>query len=189
MKELRQIPNIILTAEIDAIHIITEREFDNYFRTFKKPEETLEYNSFCSPAYKNGITCPMPADYGSRKYLINEIVNDIGFAYCLSLYLAYDFRFAPVNVEYFTNNDFDFVKEVLHKSLAGTNLKLYFVVSHFTQLRNNSIEGLKPEHYHILISQVKELDDVEYDIAINIFIENLKRNCQANNLDIIFEGK
>lgn len=175
MKRLRDIINIRLKAEIyPCTKIKGDRDFSNYFRLFKNPDENVEENNFCSPFFSKGAVISMNEHYGDRKNAMEIITKAIRKKSYLPVYLSYDFRLAAVNEEYCTDDEFRHTKRLIEKSLDGTGLYLLFMVSHFNQLVGKSLK-VKPEHYHLLLCGETEMDETEYDVAANRFADNLKK--------------
>lgn len=174
-KQLKNVKNIRLVATIDPFAMVKQGDFLNYFRTFKKPEENVEENHFCSPFFLNGSVLNMHEHYGERINAMQFIVRELRNKRLIAVYLCYDFKLAAVNEEYYTDGEFLFMKWLIEGALKETGLYLSFMVSHFNQLVGNPLYR-KPEHYHLLICSDREMDDFEYDIAVNRFAENLRRD-------------
>ena len=66
------------------------REFHNYFRTFKRPEESLEDDSFCSPFFANGATLTLGDYYGDRANAMLTILRELQTKSYISMYLSRD---------------------------------------------------------------------------------------------------
>lgn len=174
-KQLKNIINIRLQAKFNPFFPAEDKHFHNYFRTFKKAEETLEGSYFCSPFFANGDILPFDEHYDNRIKNMTAISETIHGKECLYIYLVYDFRFAAVNEEYYTDGEFAYIKNLIGVALLGTGLYLCFMASHFNQIATYSPLALKAEHYHILIDKEAEMDKTEYDAAINRFADNLKK--------------
>lgn len=172
MKPIRNIPNIRMKATLEPF-VKADKLFPNYFRLFKNPEEIVEENSFFSSSFSGGDIFSMNEHYGDRKNAMDYILRQLDGEECLSLYLSYDFSLAPVTEEYCTDGEFKYVKELIEKNLAETDLYLFFMVSHFNQLVGKPLRE-KTEHYHALICKARNFDDIEYDIAVNSFADKLK---------------
>lgn len=183
MKQLRNIVNIRLKAVISpCTKAKGDRDFSNYFRIFKNPDENVEENNFCSPFFAKGDVISMNEHYGDRKNAMGIILKALHGKNFLPVYLSYDFRLAAVNEEYCTVGEFRYVKRLIEKALNGTGLYLFFMVSHFNQLVGKSLET-KPEHYHLLLCGETEMDETEYDAAANQFADNLR----CGWIDVLFE--
>lgn len=182
-KQLRDIKYIRLKAIFNPFHLVSKNCLLNYFRTFKKADENIEDNHFYSPFFSKGSVLPMNEHFGDRVNAKDTLAKEFVNKKFLSIYLVYDFRFSAVNYPYHTNGEFAYIKWVLEKALKGTGLYLCFMVSHFNQFATFSPITLKLEHYHVLIDKEKEMSDVEYDVALNRFAENLKK---TNWIDIVF---
>ena len=152
-----------------------QNDFLNYFRTFKKPEENVEENHFYSPAFASGSVLSMNEHFGDRNNAMQFIVKEHRNKAALSMYLVYDFKLAAVNEEYYTDGEFLFIKWLIEGALKETGLYLSFMVSHFNQLVGKPLYQ-KPEHYHALICRDREMDEFEYNVAVNRFAENLRRD-------------
>ena len=157
------------------------REFHNYFRTFKRPEESLEDDSFCSPFFANGATLTLGDYYGDRANAMLTILRELQTKSYISMYLSYDFRFVKPNTEYDTAGAFQEIRQLLENALWGTDLYLFFMVSHFNQLIGKS-EETKPEHYHVLLRPCKMKAD--FLSAANKLSEHLKKNSIFDPINI-----
>ena len=152
MIPLRDIAHIGLKAEVRECETDLERSFPNYFRLFKKREESLGDDSFFSPFFKNGEITPLYEDYGFRKDAMDAIVQALNGRTCISVCVTYDFRLAAVNEEYTTDGEFEYMKQVIEDATKTRGLSLVFMVSHFNQLVGKEL-AQKPEHYHILLEK------------------------------------
>lgn len=183
MKPIRNIPNIRMKVTIEPF-VKADKLFPNYFRLFKKPEEFVEDNHFFSPDFSGGYIFPMNEHYGDRKNAMDYILRQLDGEKCLSLYLSYDFSLAPVTEEYCTDGEFQYVKGLIERCLSGTELYLFFMVSHFNQLVGKPLHE-KTEHYHVLIRKSRNFDDIEYDMAVSNFAEKLKSMELISSLNFI----
>lgn len=183
MKPIRNIPNIRMRATLEPF-VKADKLFPNYFRLFKKPEEFVEENNFFSSNFSGGDIIPMNEHYGDRKNAMDYILRQLDGEKCLSLYLSYDFSLAPVTEEYCTDGEFKYVKDLIEKCLSGTDLYLFFMVSHFNQLVGKPLRE-KPEHYHALICKARSFDDIEYDVAVSEFADKLKGIDLISSLNFI----
>lgn len=171
--QLKDVPHIGYRAEIIDDGNVTLSDYQNYFRIYKKSEETVEENSYYS--YFKGYECifPMQEDFNIRsenaKFLC---LTTEGNTY-LKMRFKYDFSLAAVNAEYYTDGEFKHVKSMIDKALEGTNLFLCFMVSHFSQLAGKPLKA-KTEHYHLLIGKTIEMSEEEYTKNVNLFISNLE---------------
>lgn len=150
MKQLKDIAHIALNAEVRANETDFERSFPNYFRLFKKREETLDEDSFFSPFFKGGAVTPMSNNYWVRKDAMNIIVQALKGKVCIPVCLTYDFRLAAVNEEYCTDGEFEYMKKITKEVAKELNLSVVFMVSHFNQLIGKELVR-RPEHYHIML--------------------------------------
>lgn len=184
-KQLKDIKNIRMKAIFNPFYLVKKNCLLNYFRIFKKNDENIEDNHFCSPFFSRGSVLPMNEHFGDRVNAKDTIAKEIVNKKFLSIYLVYDFRFSAVNYPYHTNGEFTYIKWVLEKALKDTGLYLCFIVSHFNQIATFSPRTLKKEHYHVLISKEMNMDEIEYDVAINQFADNLKK---SGWIDVMFEN-
>lgn len=170
---IRKLPFIQMKAEIIPYAETSKKDFENYFRTWKKVEEYVEDNHFYSPFYCQGEVFRMNEHFGDRKNAMDEIFSGLRKRNCTEVNLRYDFRFVAGNTSYHTDGDFFSMKWLLSDALEGTGLYIAFLVSHFGQLTGNPLTE-KAEHYHLLLCQEKKMDDAEYDLALNHFAEHLQ---------------
>jgi len=180
--QLRQVPHIKLNVEIEFNRKITDNDLNNYFRMFKNTEESLESDCIYSPFFDVDIPYTLGDDYTGRMNLYNCLREKL-YKQCTSLYIFYDFTYAPINTAYFTNEEFIYMGKVLEEALVQTDLSLLLLVSHFKQFANKKGTLLKPEHFHALIGN-PEKSEIDLDFAVNQFIQNLYRNPLINNIKI-----
>ena len=157
MRKLSDINGIRFKTDIKLDYKVTKKEFQNYFRTFKPAEESVEENSFYSPFFSRGDVIPMHEHYGDRVNPIDVIFNSLQGMDCVYLRIEYDFKFAAVNEEYITDGEFLRLKEILKKACQGTDFYIAFMVSHFNQLVGKPAYQEK-EHYHILLGKSKDTE-------------------------------
>lgn len=169
-KALKDLFLLRANMEIEPFVKITKGTFGNYFRTFKNIEENVECNHFCCPLIAEGDTLSMNEHYGDRLNALDTIWRTASKLNCTCINLRYDFKLVAGNTEYYTDGDFERIREIFEKALDGTELELFFMVSHFGQLVGTDLRE-RPEHYHMLICPVREMDEIEYDVAINQFAE------------------
>lgn len=153
MIPLRNIAHIALITELRMEETDFNRSFPNYFRLFKKKEESLYEDRFFSPFFKNGEITPLYEDYGFRKDAMNAIIQALKERTYIPVCLIYDFRLAAVNEEYCTDGEFEYMIQVVEKTAKERNMSVIFMVSHFNQLVGKELTK-KPEHYHILLEEV-----------------------------------
>lgn len=170
---IRKLPFIQMKAEIIPYAETSKKEFENYFRTWKKVEEYVEDNHFYSPFFSCGDVLQMHEHFGDRVNAMGEILPALKKKVITEVNLRYDFRFVSGNKPYHTDGDFFSMKWMLSDALEGTGLYIAFLVSHFGQLTGNPLTE-KAEHYHLLLCQEKKMDDAEYDLALNRFAEHLQ---------------
>lgn len=175
--QLKDLRNIRMQVTITSFpELKPERDFSNFFRTFKRPEENLNENHFYSPFFAQGCVIAMDEHFGERKNAMETILEGLKDNIYSLVYIFYDFRFVPPNLEYHTEGEFLYTKKLLEKALQGTGLYLFFLTSHYNQLIGKT-EQLKPEHYHIVLCKEDEkMNEYDYDRAINIFADNLRKN-------------
>lgn len=168
---LCEVPHIRLNAEIEFNKKITENDLNNYFRIFKPQDETLEYDCIYSPFFDTDTPYVLGDDYASRMALFNILCEKLPEK-AITLYVSYDFSYAPVNLRYTTDGEFGYIGDILKQILPSTNLSLLMLVSHFNQFANKAGTALKPEHYHILLDGKSEAD---MDFGINQLVYELKK--------------
>ena len=171
--QLKDIPNIRYRAELTDNVEITLNDYHNYFRTYKKSEESIEDNSFFS--FFMGYDCVFPMDENPKKReeTANYLSSITSKGTYLKVHFKYDFRFAAVNSEYYTEGEFQHIKNTIENALQGTNLFLCFMVSHFSQLAGKPLKA-KPEHYHIIISKYDDMSEEDYNNDVSLFVARLK---------------
>lgn len=147
--QLHEVPHIRLNADFE-IKCITERGLNNYFRTFKPSEETLQYDCICSPFFESDFVYALSDDYAGRMELLESLKSHISGEY-ISVRLTYDFSNTPVKLNYSTENEFQYIGSILDELSQRTNLSLILLVSHFRQFGNKSGTVIKPEHFHCLL--------------------------------------
>lgn len=169
--QLNEIPHIQLHVDITLGRMLTESDWNNYFRIYKSPDESLEDDCFCSPFFDSGRVYVLGNDYTNREIARDAIMKHFQTE-CIEVCMRYDFLRTPVNVPYELQDGEDYrqVGLMLEEALAGTNLSFGFFVSHFNQFANKS-GVLKPEHYHVII--IGNTDD--FDCGINQFVNNLSK--------------
>ena len=154
--QLHEIPHIRLDADFE-IKCITERDLNNYFRTFKPSEETLQHDCICSPFFESNSVYALSDDYAGRMELLESLKSYISGEY-ISVRLTYDFSNAPVKLNYSTKNEFQYIGSILDELSQRTNLSLVLLVSHFRQFGNKNGTVIKPEHLHCLLSANNDND-------------------------------
>jgi hypothetical protein len=145
--QLHEVPHIKIYVDLSTKEV-TSRDFNNYFRTFKSPNETLAHDCIYSP-YLEEETYLLTDDYITRTEILKELLARFEGIY-INAYFAYDFRNAPVNLNYETNKEFNYIGKILTDTVEGTNLSLWFMVSHFRQFTDKAGTCLKPEHFHCI---------------------------------------
>ena len=181
--QLKDIPNIRYRAELTDNVEITLKDYQNYFRTYKKSEESIEDNSFFS--FFMGYDCVFPMDENlqNRKETAKHLSFITSKGTYLKVHFKYDFRFAAVNSEYYTEGEFQYIKTMIENALQGTNLFLCFMVSHFSQLAGKPSKA-KPEHYHIIIGKYDDMSEEDYNKDVNLFVAHLKeKEVTVSNYD------
>lgn len=163
--QLKDLPYIKFRAELTHNVYLEKTDFQNFFRIYKKQEEILSDDSFCCIYFGNKHIFQMKEDFLDRKEAMELIYAAMKDTPYLSIYFKYDFRFAAVNDEYYTEGEFQFVKDLIEKALEGTNFYLCFMVSHFAQLVGKPLR-VKDEHYHIIIGKYNDMGEEEYNKAI-----------------------
>ncbi len=168
MRTLSKISGIRLKGYIQFDYSPVKRDFYNFFRTFKPVEENTEDNHFYSPFFAKGDIIRMSDNYGDRINPLDSIYSQLKRSKYLYIRLEYDFTYAAVNEEYYTDNEFKYTIDKLEKACKGTDLYIAFMVSHFNQLVGKPAY-LEKEHYHILLSKSRDTEQ-----SIKKFLLQLK---------------
>lgn len=171
--QLHEVPHIRLNTDFE-IKCITERDLNNYFRTFKPHEESLSCDCIYSPFFGSESLYVLGDEYSGRMELLDFLKPYVPDEY-VSLRLTYDFSNSPVALEYSVDEEFKFIGSILDDISQRTNLSLFLLVSHFRQFGDKKGTVIKPEHFHCLLNSENSSED-ELIIKMNHFADILSQN-------------
>lgn len=187
--QLHEVPHIKLDTKI-SVDRITVRELSNFFRTFKQPEETISHDCIYSPFLRADDSdgyYKLDDDYIARTEMLDSL-KDRFKGYFISLYLAYNFANAPIDLKYTTDKEFRYIGKMIDEIITGTNLSFLLFVSHFTQFADKQGTALKPEHFHCVIGNsdcggfAKEMAHIKAKTLAQKLKENSLLTVKGNGL-------